>query len=306
LKLHLVYRLYGGENRKGRPPFYSKQLALASALRAAQVAQADFVVLADGTIPDHLQEMVTDRAQVVYLVDGPVGMRKSFIAGLKYPDVAGWPDDDLVYFCEDDYLHEENSFARLIEAAIQITWASYFALYASTPQHPVLWPGLPYFEPADWIARPPAQVHDHRWVNVPSTASTFGARVGALRRDRGIMRQALVPYRTRYLDHEMHLVHQGRLPYSASELFLGPKPTRFRTGLAELGANIILTPFRMAYNARAFTRRKNPHLLYAADPNLASHLETAFMAEGLDWARQARDTEEWARAVGLWTPTSGC
>ena len=48
LKLHVVYRLYGGENRKGRPPYYSKRTCLASVLHAAEYADANVVVLADG------------------------------------------------------------------------------------------------------------------------------------------------------------------------------------------------------------------------------------------------------------------
>ena len=33
MTLHLIYRLYGGENLKGRPDFYNKRTSLASFLQ---------------------------------------------------------------------------------------------------------------------------------------------------------------------------------------------------------------------------------------------------------------------------------
>lgn len=294
MTLHLVYRLYGGENRKGRPPFYNKRTSLASFLRAAdQVDDADVWLLADGPIPDDLRSMALRHGRVVDIPGGPVGMRGSYLAAIKLPARAGWPEDDLVYFSEDDYLYDEFAFTSLTSAASAIPAAGYFALYASTTLHPAFGPGVPFTAPKDWVERPSVQVAGRRWVNVPSTASSFGARVGTLRADFGIFRQGMVPYPSRLLDHETCLVYQGRFPYSATELFLGPPNTRFRSGLKELAANTVLTPFRVAYELRALTRRKDPHLLYAADPNLACHLETEFMGPGVDWAEQAELARSW-------------
>ncbi|MGS0685720.1 hypothetical protein ACVBEQ_11355 [Nakamurella sp. GG22] len=298
MTLHLVYRLYGGENRKGRPTFYSKRSSLASFLLAAEVANADIVVLADGPLPADLRAIAEARGQVVDLANGPVGMRGSYRAALALPQQRGWSDDDIVYFCEDDYLHDPNAFVALEEAASNIPAAGYFALYASTPEHPAFGPHVPFSAPKDWIQRPSAEVQGRRWVNVPSTASTFGARVGTLRADLGIFRQGMVPYPSRLLDHETCLVYQGRFPYSASEMFLGPPDTRFRTGATAIAANTVLTPFRVAYQMRSLTRRRHPHLLYAADPNLACHMETEFMSPGVDWRSLATAAEDWlARSV---------
>lgn len=296
--LHLVYRLFGGENRKGRPEFYSKRTSLASFLRAAEVADADVTILADGPIPADLRAMAEIRGTVVDLINGPVGMRGSYRAALALPGQRGWSDDDVVYFSEDDYLHDPHAFVALREAAGGIPAAGYFALYASTPDHPAFGPQVPFSAPKDWIEMPSANITGRRWVNVPSTASTFGARVGALRADLGIFRQGMIPYPSRLLDHETCLVYQGRFPYSVSELFLGPPNTRFRTGVKALAANTMLTPFRVAYQLRALTRRRHPHLLYAADPNLACHLETEFMSPGVEWSALAEETDEWLTGFG--------
>lgn len=305
MTLRLVYRLYGGENMKGRPPFYSKKTSMASFLQAAEAASADVVTLVDGPVADDLRRMAASHGRIIDLPDGPVGLRASYLAALRYPDRAGWPDEDFVYFCEDDYLHDPQSFVALERAASAIQSAAYFALYASTPEHPAFGPRVPFEKPADWVERPAVEVAGRRWVNVPSTASSFGARIGVLRADIRIFRQGMVPYRSRLLDHETCMVYQGRFPYTAKEIVLGPPSTRFRTGFNEFAANTFLSPFRLAFQLRALTRRRRPHLLYAADPNLACHLETEFMSPGVDWTEHARSAEAWAKRAGFPIDTPG-
>jgi len=291
VKLHVIYRLYGGDNTKVRPPYYSKSACLVSALHAAEQADADVVVLADGPIPDDLRALALKKARVVDIPDGPIGMRSSFMYGLRYSDAAGWSDDDLVYFCEDDYLHVKHAMVELLAAAESIPTAHYFALYASTPRHPATEHGEPYHVPAHWRPKDEYTVGDTVWVNIPNTTSTFGARIGTLRKDYGIFRQSLIPYRTRYLDYEMFLVVQGKVPYSATELFRDHESTRFRTGLKALAANSFFLPFRLAYELRTLSRVRHPHLLYAADPSLACHMESAFIAPGTDWAAIAGEAD---------------
>jgi hypothetical protein len=268
---------------------------LASALQSAEYADANIVVLADGPIPEDLRALASKKARIVDLAGGPVGMRRSFMAGLKYPDVAEWPDEDLVYFCEDDYLHETQAMVELTAAAVRLDSAHYFALYAWTQRHhPCHSPCAPYRAPAMWQPHAEYTVGETLWVNVPNTTSTFGARIGTLREDIGIFRQGMIPYRTRLLDYEMLLVVQGRFPYSPSEILRGHEFTRSRTGLKALAANAVLTPFRLAYELRTLTRRRNPHLLYAPDPNLACHMETEFLSPGVDWSAVAKCADIWA------------
>jgi len=300
--LRLVYRCFGGENLKARPAFYSKHLSLASFLRAAEVADADVVFLNDGPVAPEMVELMRPRGDIVALAGAPVGMRASYRAAIELPDTRGWSDDDVAYFCEDDYLHAPTAFTELRSAAEQISAAHYFALYGSTPTHPALGPGIALTFPPGWRHRPDADVDGRRWVNIPSTTSTFGARVGALRQDLGIFRQGMLPYRTRYLDHEICLVYQGQLPYTGAEIVVGPAATRFRSGVRAVAANAVLTPFRVAFELRSLARRRDPHLLYAADPNLACHLETAFMSPGMDWADEARLASEWSAAAGWPVP----
>lgn len=288
MTLRLVYRLYGGQNRKNRPDYFDKYTCLASFLLAADTAGAQPVVLADGPLPPAWRALAERHGRVIDIPHGPVGMRGSFRAALDLPDRLGWPDDDVVYFSEDDYLHLPRAFTALASAADALPTASYFALYAATPDHPT--PDASGTPPWGWNPAPEAVVDGTRWVNVPSTTSTHGARLGALRADLGIIRQGMVPYRSRFLDHEIFMVSQGSYPWRPDELFLDRPVNRFRTGARAVAMNSLLTPFRLAFQARTLTRRRQPHLLYAADPNLACHLETAVLAPGIDWAQVARES----------------
>ena len=290
MDLHVVYRLYGGENLKGRPSYYSKRACLASALQAATRADANLVVLADGPIPDDMRAMSERWGRVVDIANGPIGMRGSFLAALNYPKEAGWPDGDLVYFCEDDYLHKPDAMVELRRAAHSIGSAHYFALYADTPQNP--WAG--HQQPTAWKAHLAQMVGETLWVNVPSVTSTFAARIGTLRKDVGIFRQGTIPYPKRMLDYEMSVVVQGYFPYNPAEIVLGNRKNRFRTGFKAVAANTVLAPFRAAYNLRSLSRRGRPHLLYGAEPNLASHMELEFLSPRTDWEAIATDAVEWA------------
>jgi hypothetical protein len=72
MTLRLVYRLYGGENLKRRPSFYSKKTSMASFLQAAEAASADVVTLVDGPVADDLRRMAASDGRIIDLPDGPV------------------------------------------------------------------------------------------------------------------------------------------------------------------------------------------------------------------------------------------
>ncbi len=289
MALRLIYRLYGGQNKKDRPDYFDKATCLSSFLLAAQAADIEPIVLADGPLPEGWRNLAARHGRVIDIPGGPVGLRGSFRSALRLPDRLGWPDDDVVYFCEDDYLHLPHAFVALGSAVSALPAAGYFALYAATPRNPTAdADGTP---PWGWHPAPDRVVDGHRWVNVPSTASTHGVRLGALRDDLGIIRQGMIPYPERFLDHEILMVCQGAFPYSPSEIFLDRPATRFRTGIRGFAANCVLSPFRLAFELRALTRRRQPHLLYAADPNLACHLENAVLAPGTDWRAAAIASE---------------
>jgi hypothetical protein len=302
MTLRVVHRAYGGENAKGRPPWYSKSLALHSLVRAAENADCEIVFLNNGPIPEHLLTVMRSAGEIVELPG--VSMKASFHTALRLPQQRGWADDDVVYFCEDDYLHLPDALVRLRAATEQLR-ADYYALYGKhrllDGEHAGEWAwarAVPYpgrIEPRGWRPVGPLEAGGHRWVRFAGTTATFAARVRAVREDVGVFRQAGVPHKRMFRDRDIGLVYQGYRPYSwrrlANDLVLvgggGPRHALRRAGLA---------PFKIAMNLRAVLRRPaRRRLLLGAAPNLAAHLENGVLPLGQDWDAVAADTAEWMR-----------
>jgi hypothetical protein len=293
--LRIIYRSYGGENAKERPPYYSKQLALQSMLTAATAAQAEIVFINDGPVAAPLLDLMQASGDVVTL--DSVGMRGSYLAALRYPRQHGW-QDDLVWFSEDDYLYRPEAFVAL-EAAAARSSADYFALYGGTAHFPVH-SGLPEdgWLPDGWDAGVPLEVDGQRWERIVSTTSSFGARTRALRQDMSIFLQGLLPHRHSLRDHDTCVVYQGYAPHRWSRLaqdLRGHTPGPAIARLTQAG----LVPFKAALNLRAHRRPPNRRVLLAAAPNLATHMESEWMAPGRDWAALA------AATVQAWSDTGG-
>jgi hypothetical protein len=300
MTMRVVYRSYGGENAKGRPHWYSKSLALHSLVRAAENAGCEIVFLNNGPIPDHLVAVMRGAGEIVDLPGVP--MKASFHAALRLPQQRGWADEDVVYFCEDDYLHLPHALVQL-QAATERVHADYYALYGNhrmlDGEHAGEWAWgrrTPYpgrIEPRGWRPVGPLEIDGHRWIRFTGTTATFAARVRAVREDLGVFRQAGVPHRRMFRDRDIGLVNQGYRPYSWRRLaedvvFVGgggPVQAVRRAGLA---------PFKVAMNLRALLRRPGRRrLLLGAAPNLAAHMEDGVLPLGQDWERVAADTAAW-------------
>ena len=277
--IHLIYRLYAGSNTKSRPSFFAKDNCFRSFLRASsQLGSADLHLLVDGTLPDDFRALAHSAdASIHFLPSGQSGMRGSYRHALRMTWGSPWPDDDVVYFSEDDYLYRLDAFVELRTFARSAPEIDYFTLQAAHPQHS-------YFTaPAGWHPEPPVSVGPISWHNVPSTTSSFGARLGRLRRDRVIFGAGMRPYRHRLLDHETCLTYQGCPPYTAKTTVWGTAGGRLPERLVK---NVLMAPFRTHMQILALRRRADPALLYAPLPELSSHLEFPFVDVEI-WAAEA-------------------
>jgi len=298
MTLRAVYRSYGGENTKNRPPYYSKALALLSFVRTTSLAsEVDVVFVNDGPIPGDRLEIMHRFGRVIQMSDRPQGMRASYRFALRLADQEGWSDDDVVSFHEDDYLYSADAFSALGEAIAQLTDASYFSLYGDRPDYAD--PDVRSYHslPRAWAPAPDLTVGDRRWFNRPSITSTFAARVGVLRDDLPIFYQCMRPFRRRYLDHETCLLYQACVPYSGIELLTG-LPNDFEPSLRGVVRTLVLAPFRIALNVRA-RRQPEPHRLYVLTPNEATHLEHPVISPDQDWPAVATEVLRWAETQRL-------
>ena len=291
--LHIIYRTYGGENNKGRPPYYSKLLSLMSfiaSVQALNAADTEVIYVVDGDMPaDRLQAM---QASGEVLTRHALGMLGSMRMAFNLPLERGWPPEDLVWFAEDDYLYQEQALAELVAAATAFPEADYFGLYALIgSRRPDGGRAEDYLRiPQRWTGSLHRLVDGHPWRQALSTTHTFGARVGA-----HVENLALMMYVMRFggaHDHAGCLMYQGYSPYSLRFLktsFLDRNSGGWLRRSAILGRRAwlnVYSAFRMRRGARA-------RILVAPDPALITHLETAYMAAGTDWSVVAQQTGEW-------------
>jgi hypothetical protein len=302
MKLHAIYRSYGGENRKSRPAYYSKLLALASFVRAVDqlASPVSVTFLNDGPVMNDAYGLMKAVGRVVPF--DRLGCRGSYAKALTLAVGCNGDESDIVWLAEDDYLYLPDALEQLHSAARLIPWASYFALYGTFP---TLEPEISGEEggvtPRGWRDRGGVTVHGHYWRHAVSTTSTFGARLPALCRDRRLFRTAL--YSARSWDHQTCLAYQGYVPFRGRWLLQDPSTPGTESAQSRikvLGA----TPIKVVVDAMAYRRACQPGLLVAPRPALATHLELPYIAPGTDWDTEAEATTKWARARGIPVPES--
>jgi hypothetical protein len=256
VRLLVVYRCTPRENAKPRPAWYSKELCLASFLRAVEACEPrpEVVFWTDGEMPEPMLGRMRDAGEVA--VAASPGGAGSYLSAIDLA-LGRVGDGDLVYLAEDDYLYTENAFSALLAAARELPQASYFGLYAA-----ILWNRTMSF-----------QVGDTLWTTAESTTLSFAARIGALRADRRLHGLALRVGLA--VDTELCLAYQGETPYTWRQLV---GDGRLRRGIG-----------RAWVNAIAWRRGFRPRMLVAPYPPLATHAEIPWLAAGTDWERVARE-----------------
>jgi hypothetical protein len=298
-RLHIVYRSHGSENRKRRPPYYSKLLALASLVQAAEDAgqPVEIVFLNDGPIPGDRLAVMASAGEVVGR--SGLGLRGSLNAALALPLERGWPDEDLVWLCEDDYLYRGRALRDLLAAAAAWPQADYLALYASIGDRPPEGGLLDdaYPVPARWRGSAPVSVNGHPWRRALSTTATFGLRMRTLRRDHRILS---LTYYTGLggCDHAACLLYQGLQPFPwrtlGRDLLLG-----YPGDAVARAKRSAIAPVKAAFNVWSYGRAGRGSRLVSADPALATHMESPHLALGTDWEAVAAGCAARAAEQGI-------
>jgi hypothetical protein len=282
---------------KGRPDFYDKRLALGSMIRSfkALTTPAELIYLNDGPIPSDRMSVMRQSGEVITRAE--MGNRGSISTALRLPIERAWKRDDLVWFAEDDYLYRPNALEVFTQAANCYGDAQYFGLYALIGnRQPNGTPPEDGRVPARWQSDKPECISGEIWRKALSTTSTFGARVWAIEADRNMMMAAMRCGGA--FDHSTCLVYQGFTPYP---LWFLAREIRAASSIDLLIRALLVSLVRTGFNMYAAIRRMwTPRRkLVASDPSLATHLETAFLAEGFDWALLAADTRAWMLSSGL-------
>lgn len=292
-RLRVIYRSYAGENRKPRPPYYSKRLALASFLRAFEVlGDAGRVVFVnDGWLDEDVLRVMRRAGEVVQADRGTV--RSSYRTALSMPRKRRWRED-IVWFAEDDYLYAPDALVRLLHAADAVPEADYFALHGSNDHSKLLTEcktaqGPVEIEP---LRRPGGGVWlDGRfWQRIPNTTSTFGMRREALMQDERLL--WLCPWSGCAWDRTSCLAAQGYEPYPWRHIFADlvvpstPRDQRVQRAVVKIVMRVVV-------NLRSHRRPSRRRMLIAPDPNLVAHMEPPLPNAGA-WSALANHTTTWA------------
>jgi hypothetical protein len=294
-RIHVVYRSHGGENRKSRPPYFNKMVALASFARALDAAGevAEVIYLNDGPILSDRLDLMAATGSIVQVQHG--SNRGSYRHALRMAARAGWPDTDVVWFAEDDYLYQPSSLTRLAAGAALLPEAEYFAMYGLSAID-VERGGrrlVVRAEPGaagDPQARPVAGTS---WFRAMSTTSTFGVRAGVLSEDLRLLRAC--PFSGGAWDHTTCLTYQGIRPFSVVDLTRDLAP--FGAPIGDWPRCLARGVVRLGVQMRSWRAPSRRRVLLGADPSPITHLEEGGLSRGTDWAALAEETLAWARAA---------
>jgi hypothetical protein len=293
--LHVVYRSHGGENAKGRPAWYSKQLALLSFLRAVeQVEQrVDVVFLNDGPIPQERLALMREHGRVAAITGG--SNRASYLAGLRAAVRSDWPDEDVVLLAEDDYLWRPDALVSLSGAAATGR-AEYFAPYGVGTHDDVEGRVPQWRRPRTARGEDALPADVVRWVPHESTTSTFAVRLGALRQDHRIL--VLGCLSGGDFDHTSLLAVQGIPRFRLRDL-VSHHPGASSNPAVRAARAVYLTAFRSAVDVASLRRPSRRRRLAAADPAVCTHMEDGWLApapagRARYWEDLAAQTRRWA------------
>lgn len=183
-RLHIFYRSTGGDNKKNRPPYYSKMLCLRSFLRAFERVRdrADITFVNDGPMPDDRLDVMKQYGKIVSFpgLGNSPSYRETLAMAIKLPG------DSLVYFAEDDYLYTAAALEKLLAAFDELPKVDYVTLYDHMDR----------YIRTDDSRRGYSRVYiagGLHWRTVESTCMTFGARVNRLAGDAWIHRLGTIP-----------------------------------------------------------------------------------------------------------------
>jgi hypothetical protein len=250
---------------------------LLSLVQSAQrySSKIELTFISDGPISPKLEPLMRHHGVVRHIQAG--NNRASFVKTVGYAAQAQWPDNDLVWFAEDDYLYLPEALPQLVQ--LRSGLESYVTVYA-TPLGVVQAHSLP------GAAQP-------QWMRAVSTTSTFGLRVGALRQDRRLLQ--LAPWCGDSWDRATCLAVQGILPFPLRDIatdLTGEQDSALRRV-----AKVVGKPLgRVAVDVAALAMRRHRRHLLVSWPNLAAHLEVSeLLGCPGDWLAAARGTLDWGR-----------
>lgn len=300
--LRVLHRSYGGDNAKPRPEFYSKLLALAALLRAADELDvpAELVFINDGHMPEE-RLSVMERFGEVRSVRRGGSDTNSYREMLADENARSGEPDDLIWLAEDDYLYVPDALCQLVAGAAALPDADYFTLYGAraidvrrSGRQPVILP-----EPAAEGTGRALEVGEVAWYRAAATTSTFGITRRALTEDVRLLRHYAMTGGA--WDSATCKAIQGFAPFTAQRLRRDLLPMG-ELPLSAWPKSIARGAVRIASIPLSMRRPQRRRALLGSDPELILHMEApddpprtlSARTRKIDWAAVAAETAVWA------------
>lgn len=285
--MHVIYRYTASENRKTRPAYFSKELALASFLNAFEAARSDVRVtfVVDGDLSSEVRSVMQACGALEY--GEWRSNRASYGAQLR---LARSVNAALVWFAEDDYLYDGDALVALVAAVRATPNVDWFALSGPTQVHRLelsrAQSAVPLPDSRRWGGGHATCVAGRSWRRIDSTTSTFGGRPAAVRSSHWLLR--LCPWSGGAWDRTTCLALQGATPYPWRYLLsdLLPASTPPKNKALRVVWRIAS---RLAVNIAAVTQRPRQTVLISPAVPLIAHLELPLEERPLIWHALAAD-----------------
>ncbi len=171
--MKVILRTTSNQAGKHRPEWFSYE----SCFRSLYNQDPGLTVFFDGA-PETVPEYISKTDVTTVFCENGGSETKSFRSLLTFLQKQAWPNNEIVYIVEDDYLHRPEAL-KILQEAFDETNADYITLY----DHPDKYiPGYfdkyaPGFSHILFFSR------SCHWKTIPSTTNTFATRYKTLMDD---------------------------------------------------------------------------------------------------------------------------
>ena len=181
--MKIIYRISDSGYSKVKPAYINNEACLLNALDTFSTEKHDWLVIADN-VSEATKQML--ERYVLNIKHVSVGHGAGTF-NLALDEALQSPDEEIIYFLENDYLHKPNS-DKIIQEGLQLG-ASFVSLYDHPDKYlPPSQGGNPYCEGGAEDTRVYLTESTH-WKITNSTTMTFATTVSTLKRTEETLRK---------------------------------------------------------------------------------------------------------------------
>ncbi len=179
--MKIIYRISDTGYNKVKPKYINNRNCLWNAVNVFK--DAEWVIIADNT-SEETNKMITQYCPTVEIDHVSVGHGAGTF-NLALDKALTFDDNEIVYFCENDYLHKPDS-QKIIEEGLNEIGADFVSLY----DHPDKYidGANPYVQGGGEMTRVMLSTSSH-WKVTNSTTMTFASKVKTLRKVENVLRE---------------------------------------------------------------------------------------------------------------------